>query len=124
MTTKMKTQCPVCNGKLLIKEMECPDCNIIIKGNIEGISSDSPQHLLNNEEWHFVIQFLLCEGNLKCLGEKLNKSYPTLKNKLQEIKEKLPGYKIDSDNVDNVLDLIESGKMDLKQALNKLKRRK
>ncbi len=124
MTVKMKSKCPACNGKLIIKEMECPKCKITIKGDIEGFSNESPKELLNNEEWHFVIQFLLCEGNLKCLGEKLNKSYPTLKNKLQEIKEKLPGYKIDSDNVDKVLDLIESGEMDLKQALNKLKRRK
>ncbi len=124
MAIQMKTKCPVCAGKLIIKEMECPNCNITIKGSIEDISTESPQNLFSNEEWHFVVQFLLCEGNLKCLGEKLEKSYPTLKNKLQEIREKLPGYEIDSDSVDNVLDMIESGKMDLKQALNKLKRRK
>lgn len=123
MTAKITAKCPVCSGDIIIKEFQCKHCGITVSGDMkmEDVPANS---YFNDEEWHFVREFLLCEGNLKCLGEKLNKSYPTLKNKLQEIKDKIPGYEPNAQLVDDILDNIESGNVNIKQAISKLKRRK
>lgn len=118
---KIKPECPVCGKKMIIKEIHCPDCDITVTGNMT-VQGDMP---LSDKDWQFVHDFIMCEGNLKCLGEKMNLSYPTLKNILQEVKEKLPGYKaVIKEEVDSVLGELESGNIDINDAIEKLKRRK
>lgn len=123
MAVKINSQCPVCSGEIIIKEFQCKDCGITVSGDMK-MENTPAISVFGKEDWHFIREFLICEGNLKCLGEKLNKSYPTLKNKLQEIKDKIPGYEPNAEIVDNILNDIESGNIDVKAAINKLKRRK
>lgn len=118
---KIKPECPVCGKQMIIKEIHCPECDITVTGNMT-VQGESP---FSDKDWKFVHDFIMCEGNLKCLGEKMGVSYPTLKNMLQEIKEKLPGYKaVIKEEVNSVLDDLESGSIDIDSAIEKLKRRK
>lgn len=123
MAAKINGKCPICSGDIIIREFQCKDCGIIVSGEMK-MNNVPVNSYFNDEEWHFIREFLICEGNLKCLGEKLNKSYPTLKNKLQDIKDKIPGYEPNAQIVDDILDDIDSGNVNIKEAISKLKRRK
>lgn len=118
---KVKTNCPVCLKGMIIKEMYCDECGITMKGDMLPATGNE----FNEDEWRFIMEFLLLEGNIKAVGEKLNVSYPTVKNMLGEIRKKLPGYEVERKNdVNSVLDGIENGTMDVMDAIEKLKRRK
>jgi len=117
---KIVKNCPVCGGEMVVKQLNCPSC----KTDITGTFSTSLSNPFDEDEWKFVTEFLVCEGNLKCLSERINLSYPTLKNKLLKIKQKLPGGDlIIREEVDEVLDLIDKGDPEAKEMLEKLKRR-
>jgi hypothetical protein len=44
---------------------------------------------LPQDEQNFVLEFILTGGSLKAMAKKLNISYPTVRNKLDDIIEKL-----------------------------------
>ncbi len=121
MQSKIGPKCPICSGNMTVQAIHCEECGITITGNMK---MQEQTGVFKSDEWEFIREFIICEGNLKCLGEKLGKSYPTIKNKLQEIKDNLPGYEHNVEYVDNILDSIETGDIDIQKALNKLKRRK
>ena len=47
---------------------------------------------LEPEEQEFVLEFLLNSGSLKEMANKMGKSYPTVRNKLDELIEKLKSF--------------------------------
>jgi hypothetical protein len=117
---KIVKNCPVCGVEMVVKQLHCPSC----KTDITGTFSTSMSNPFDEEEWKFVIEFLICEGNLKCLAERINLSYPTLKNKLMKIKQRLPGGDIIiREEVDEILDMMDKGDPEAKEMLEKMKRR-
>lgn len=78
-------QCPVCESKLTIQELKCDHCQTVIKGNFEATRLAS----LNGEQLHFVEVFLKVRGNIREMEKELGISYPTVRNRLDQIVESL-----------------------------------
>lgn len=112
--------CPVCKEKMVVKQLYCQSC----KTEINGTFSADMANPFDEEEWAFIIEFLICEGNLKCLSERVGISYPTIKNRLYKIKEKIPGGNIViEEEFDDFLDKIDKGEAIAKDLIEKMKRR-
>lgn len=78
---KLFEHCPGCGGPLIITECRCPNCQLTMRGEFtpNQFSSLSQDHLT------FVREFLRARGNLSELEKVLGVSYPTIRNKLDEI---------------------------------------
>jgi len=79
----MLDKCPVCEGTLRVSKVYCEQCGTSITGQL-GLPTPYFRSL-NEEQIQFVLTFLRCEGKLNRMEEELNLSYPTLKNRLNEI---------------------------------------
>jgi hypothetical protein len=75
------TECPVCHDDLLVSQLVCHTCGAEIRGNFE---MDRLSQLIPDQRY-FVEIFLLCEGKLNCVQDELGISYPTVRNRLDEI---------------------------------------
>lgn len=79
------TLCPSCGGGLHVHTLHCAACDTTISGcyRIPAIMQLRP------DEQHFVEQFLLSSGSLKEMARQMSLSYPTVRNLLDEIIDKL-----------------------------------
>lgn len=75
------TECPVCHDDLHVSQLVCRTCGAEIRGQF---AMDRLSQLIP-EQRHFVEIFLLCEGKLNCVQDELGISYPTVRNRLDEI---------------------------------------
>ena len=73
--------CPVCDAKLRINRLACPQC----KAEYPTDKEISPFELLNEEQKVFLTTFLTCEGNIKAIETALDISYPTVKKRCSEL---------------------------------------
>lgn len=80
---KFKTECPICGQQVTVTRFYCPSCNTRVDGNFE-IETD-PFSSLTPEQINFLLAFVRAEGRLNRLEEVLGISYPTLKNRLNEV---------------------------------------
>ncbi len=77
---------------------------------------------LSRDDLEFVLEFVRCSGSLKDLGKVRNQSYPTVRNRLNEIIERLSAEKRDPERERRkILDAIASGELSVKEAVKKLK---
>lgn len=82
---KLPVICPSCEGKLQVSKLSCQTCSTSIQGEFP-----LPVLLqLNKEEQEFVLAFIKSSGSLKVMAEQLKLSYPTIRNILDGIIEKL-----------------------------------
>ncbi len=82
---KLPIICPSCDHSLNVSELSCISCETKISGAFK-----LPVLLqLNSEEQQFILQFVISGGSLKKMAEQLNKSYPTVRNILDDIIEKV-----------------------------------
>ena len=112
--------CPICKRELKIRELHCPHCEVSIRGNFEN----SWLAELNASQLEFVRLFLLVQGNLKELQEKLGISYPTVKNRLAEIIEIITKKEPETDKVIDVLSDLEEGFINVDEAINMITQRR
>lgn len=80
---KLLELCPVCNNELIVTEQFCGNCATKISGQFELFSS--PLSSLSAKQMEFVMTFIRCEGKFNRMEEELGISYPTLKNRFNEI---------------------------------------
>ncbi|MEO0237750.1 MAG: DUF2089 family protein [candidate division WOR-3 bacterium] len=119
-------KCPVCGGILTVRKLVCESCETEINGKF-GVEKS---HILDEDDWNFVKEFINCEGNFRLLSDRMNLSYPTLKIKLSKIKDKLnisekENEKIfEHDDIDIYLSLLEKGEISVDEVIKNLKRRK
>ena len=87
MTTKkiFPTVCPSCGGVLSVKSLHCAGCDTTVQGEF----AIHPILRLSAEEQQFVTAFIKCSGSLKQMAADMGLSYPTVRNILDEIIEKL-----------------------------------
>jgi hypothetical protein len=93
-------KCPVCGGDLVVTRLHCPSCETSIEGSFDaGLSGGrlqeafSPEQLkpllpfsrLSAEQLQFMLTFVRCEGRFNRMEDELGLSYPTLRNRLNEI---------------------------------------
>lgn len=81
MKQKLPVRCPSCEEALSVSQLACTTCETVVSGNYA-----LPFLLqLSSEEQQFVFQFVLTGGSLKEMAAKLGNSYPTVRNKLDDI---------------------------------------
>lgn len=93
-------QCPVCGGDLVVTRLHCPACETTIEGMFDPGAAGgrlqgafSPEQLkpllpfsrLSAEQLQFVLTFVRCEGRFNRMEEEMGLSYPTLRNRLNDI---------------------------------------
>ena len=82
---KLPIMCPSCESTLTVSQLTCTNCDTHVTGNYL-----LPVFLrLSEDEQLFVLNFISSGGSLKEMASKLGKSYPTVRNMLDDIIEKL-----------------------------------
>lgn len=115
---KLTTQCPGCTERLNVSRLTCPGCKMQLEGSFE-----LPELLrLDRDELDFVLEFVRCSGSLKDLGALQGHSYPTVRNRLDDIIKKLsPRDEKTETKRRRILDAIAKGELSVKEATKKLK---
>jgi len=82
---RLPTHCPSCGGALAVKRLQCAECLTEVEGlyDLPGLAS------LPAEDQDFIVEFVKVSGSLKDMAKLLRVSYPTVRNRLDEIIEKL-----------------------------------
>ena len=82
---KTPNQCPACDSRLFISELTCSNCATRLSGQfpLPALLQLSP------EDQRFVTDFVLNSGSLKAMAAALGVSYPTVRNRLDDIIQKL-----------------------------------
>ena len=80
--------CPSCRSQLKVKRLKCDNCQTEVSGSYEL----PVLNLLSPEEQDFVLKFVKHSGSLKEMASLLKLSYPTVRNLLNEIIEKIESY--------------------------------
>lgn len=77
---------------------------------------------LNREDLDFVLEFVRSSGSLKEMGKLLGLSYPTVRNRLNEIIERLaaPPHDIEAERR-RILDEVAKGELSVKEGARRLK---
>lgn len=89
MDNKLPISCPSCNAELQVKSLECHHCETLISGHFE-----LPILLkLKKKEQDFILDFIQCSGSLKLMAEQLKLSYPTVRNRLNDLIKKIDNLK-------------------------------
>ena len=78
---KLFNQCPACGSPLVITECKCPACQLQMRGEFQPGQLSN----LSDETLTFIKVFLSARGNLTEVERVLGISYPTIRNKLDEI---------------------------------------
>lgn len=81
MTYPVIHSCPVCDGELHVKKLACSHCETTIENDF----SLSKFTIFSEEQLKFIEVFLLNRGNIKGVEKTLHISYPTVRNRLNEI---------------------------------------
>lgn len=122
---QLPKKCPICQGNVIITRFFCPDCQTSVEGSF--ILQQSPFQNLNQEQMNFLLTFVRSEGRLNRMEEILGLSYPTLKNRLNDVimalgfqPEKEIQFKLSDSQRQQVLDDLENGRIDSTQALRYL----
>lgn len=85
MDKKLPIVCPSCNSALKAKSLHCENCDTTISGQFE-----LPILMrLESKDQKFILDFIQCSGSLKIMASKLNLSYPTVRNMLDELISKI-----------------------------------
>ncbi len=113
--------CPVCGTKLMITEYTCPRCGTVIKGKFET----NRLFRLNSEQLEFAVVFIKNRGNITEVGKELGISYPTVRNKLNEIIKQL-GFEVKEDIKSkeerlNILRKLEAGELTVQEAIRQMR---
>jgi hypothetical protein len=118
--------CPICGDSMMITRLYCPNCDV----TIEGRFSIGRLALLSPEQLEFVEVFLRCEGKITRVEKELSMSYPTVRNRLNEIIRSM-GYEVPGDEEEpddlspetrrKVLDDLAAGKINSEEAVELLR---
>ena len=81
----LPTTCPACNNQLKVKSLICEQCDTEIQGQYEL----PPLASLCPDDQAFILDFMKASGSLKEMAKLLGLSYPTVRNRLDEIIERV-----------------------------------
>ncbi|MBI1183213.1 DUF2089 family protein [bacterium] len=82
---KLPISCPSCSSPLVVSQLACPNCETTIAGSYQ-----LPVLLqLPADDQNFILDFFLNSGSLKKMAADMGKSYPTVRNMLDDIIEKI-----------------------------------
>jgi hypothetical protein len=78
-------QCPSCSHPLVVTRLQCDTCPT----GVEGRFPFPPLARLDEEDQLFVLRFVRSSGNLKEMARLYSVSYPTVRNRLDALIERL-----------------------------------
>ncbi len=77
--------CPACQSQLSITKLRCGACETEVSGSFEMPILTQ----LHVDDQEFILEFFMYSGSLKEMASKMGKSYPTVRNKLDDLIEKI-----------------------------------
>ena len=80
---RLPLRCPACEAPLKVAKMVCDQCGTEVSGVF-----DLPVRL-TEEEQRFMLEFVKASGSLKDMAKQMGVSYPTVRNYLDDLIEKL-----------------------------------
>lgn len=84
----LPTKCPSCHGRLQVERLKCEKCGTEVSG-----SYDLPLlATLSEEDQQFILRFVKSSGSLKEMASLMKLSYPTVRNRLNEIIQTIISY--------------------------------
>ena len=114
-------KCPVCGNETEVTRITCHSCDTVIEGHFNLCKFCK----LTAEQRNFIDVFIKCRGNIKEVEKELGVSYPTVKNKLEDVATAL-GHKGDPEPVvpgksKEILDKLNAGEITVEEALAQMK---
>ncbi|MFO8008783.1 MAG: DUF2089 domain-containing protein [Candidatus Brocadiia bacterium] len=109
-------KCPICGQPMETVRYRCRDCDTTLEGEFRL----PPLARLSLEEQAFVTAFVRVHGNIKRMEELFGISYPTVKNRLNALSEKLDAAFQAPEQPGAVLARLDAGEITVEQALNLL----
>ena len=113
-------KCPICGGDMEVVKTTCSNCNTSIEGHFTLCKFCR----LTDEQKNFIEVFVKNRGNIKEIEKELGISYPTVRNKLEDVIEALgysPKYSVPVVNKKEILEKLSSGEISSEEALKLLK---
>lgn len=109
--------CPVCREDLLTTRLTCPSCHTEVSGTFAGCRYCK----LSDEDQGLLAVFLRSRGNLRDVQAYLGVSYPTARQRFQELLERL-GFDQPVSDPDEVMQDLAAGRISVEEAQNLLER--
>lgn len=115
--------CPVCGGKLEVTELTCCECTTTMKGKFGSLAFGE----LSKEQIEFLKIFIKCKGSIKEVEKELDISYPTVRNKLEEIIKAL-GFEVKDEtdtktkDKEQILESVKKGEISAEEAIKLLRK--
>jgi hypothetical protein len=121
MAKEVLGKCPVCGSETEITKISCEECGTTIEGHFQLCKFCK----LTADQKSFIDIFIKCRGNIKEVEKEMGISYPTVKNKLEDVACAL-GYKTEPESASTnkrkeILDLLSSGEISVEDAVGMLK---
>lgn len=85
---KLPCKCPSCENQLKVKSLRCDVCET----EVTGLYDMPVLAQLSADEQNFMLRFVINSGSLKDMSRELNLSYPTVRNLLDDIIDKIKSY--------------------------------
>jgi len=106
--------CPYCGGQMRISKLTCEDCGLAQEGEF----FNPRLYRLSAEEQRFVEMFVLASGSLKQMANLLGISYPTVRNRLDRLIQRLKEEQSkDEVRKQRILEDIEAGRVPPKKGM-------
>ena len=114
MTNSRPASCSYCGGQMRVTRLTCEECDLGLEGDFH-----TPRLArLSLEEQQFVELFILSSGSLKAVAETVGISYPTVRNRLDKLIERLDEARNrDQLRKRRILDDIEAGRIKPKRGM-------
>ncbi len=117
MNREVPGSCPLCDSEIKVSEIQCKKCGIVIQGEFDLCKFCR----LNEKQKYFVEVFIKNRGNIKEIEKELGISYPTVRNKLDDVISDL-GHKVEKSSVNQkeILEKLSRGEISKDEAFRLL----
>lgn len=115
--------CPCCSKSMRIQALKCESCDLTIAGNIQANEFAS----LNEDDLQLLRMFLRFEGRVRDMEAPMGLSYPTIRTRIAELRDKVFGSQAEIKTKSEPLKVLENlrdGNISFDQALSAIKKSK
>jgi len=85
MKKQLPLYCPSCTHHLEVEALVCKNCETKVIGDF----SLPKLTMLPYEDQNFIVEFVKASGSIKLMAEQMKLSYPTVRNILDDLIEKI-----------------------------------
>ncbi|AUX40592.1 hypothetical protein SOCE26_019930 [Sorangium cellulosum] len=117
--SRFVVRCPSCDSELRATRLGCQTCGTHLDGQFEI----PPLLQLSPEDLAFVTAFVRASGSLKAMAQHLQISYPTVRNRLDEVIARLEALEQGVQRRRHeILDALENGRLSAREAEEALRK--